>query len=419
MFIYDEALRLHISTNPLLISSRVWKAARNIDPNLRVQWDEHAFVCVISHDVATKLTKALGVKMLNVKDFMQLAHRHPQLQSEHFAERLSDTYQLREFVDVQASHAVPTILHQDPSSFGLLSSSASLKMLIARPGWIHLDDIGNDGLPKKLCSLNQSGHWKFWSPESTQHALGALRGFVSSSGTCSLDLRIPNIARHPKIMIREVYEKVIAPDPSPLVDLWPIYERLTRSKDCDTLRGFLDGLDLDRIMIEESEDEFTGHREQERLIDMRGKKRIMNRDTKDLMIINKDHLLDTLRLAPGDGTCFVMGHRHPDADSIVSSIFEAVRRCLVYAALTFVPWSESVPREVRYILGDEATTLMSKTPSPGENNNIVLVDRHRTDTKYQMQVRAIIDHHIIDRNMFPITSFLVMRSAGYQLFRYI
>lgn len=329
MFIYNEVLGLHISTTPLLISSRVLKAAEEIDPRLKLQWDEHGFVCGVSLDIATRLTKALGIKVLSVREFMHLVHRHPQLQSEHFAEWLADTYQLQETVRNPAADTNPIILHQKSSSAHLISSDGSVRIPISRPGWFHLSDIGEDGLPSKLSSLSQSGHWKFWSPESTDHTLGALRGFVSSSGTCSLDLGIPAIAKHPKIMIREVYEKVLPLVTSPLIKTWPIYKQLVDTRDCNTLAKFLDEHDLNSIRIIEPEDHLASHRINEQLIDMKGKKRLLGGSSEDLIIINKDHLLSMLRNSPDDGTIFVMGHEHPDADSIVSAIFEAVRRSLV------------------------------------------------------------------------------------------
>lgn len=236
MFIYDDVLRLYISTRPLLISSRVLKAAKTIDPEPRLRWDDHGFVCGVSHDLARKLSEALSIRMLNVREFMQLAQRHPELQSEEFSEWLSDTYEieLEGRNKLPTSKQTPTLLHQYPSGSHLVSSTCSTKIPIARPGWFHLNDIGEDGIPIKPSSSNQPDHWKFWSPESTQHILGAMRGFVSSSGTCSLDLGIPTTAMHSKIMIREIYEKPIAPRASVIDSLWPTYEDLIHSR--STLR---------------------------------------------------------------------------------------------------------------------------------------------------------------------------------------
>lgn len=47
--------------------------------------------------------------------------------------------------------------------------------------------------------------WKFWTLGHHEFTAAAVRSFVTSSGTCSLDLGIPDFAQHPNFMIRECY----------------------------------------------------------------------------------------------------------------------------------------------------------------------------------------------------------------------
>ncbi|KUJ24631.1 DHH phosphoesterase [Mollisia scopiformis] len=359
MYIYDEILRIYINTSPLMVSIRVLQAVRDIDPPVQLSWDDHGFVCGVSHDVAMQLTKELGMRMLWVHEFMQLAHQH---------HRVALRY-----------------LH------------------LAQPGWFNLDEIDHDGLPTTLSPTNQPGLWKFWSPESTEHVCGAVRSFVTSSGTCSLDLGIPIFAKHPKIMLRECYEKLEPPVPSPLCTIWPKYEKLIHLRDTLSLQRFLKELDISKISIsiEDYQDDFLYNRGKERLIDLIDKRRLLEREATNLEIIHEAQLLSMLCSPPDDQAFFVIGHARPDADSVVSSVFEAMRRHLVYPNHACLPWSKSIPREVEHILGPEVTGLMSKISPPRRNNSIVLVDCHQADPKYQMGVRAIIDHHILNGKQFP------------------
>jgi len=125
----------------------------------------------------------------------------------------------------------------------------------------------------------------------------------------------------------------------------------------------------------------------------------VNKVSSALAVLDQGALLDTLRGRPDQNTVYVMGHIRPDADSVISSIFEAVRRQMAYPGSS-TAWSESIPREVQHILGPEAVELLLKIPSPLPSNHVVLVDCHKVDPKYQMAVRSIIDHHIINKE-FP------------------
>ncbi|KAE8440548.1 hypothetical protein EG329_007254 [Mollisiaceae sp. DMI_Dod_QoI] len=402
MYLYDDILGIHINTSPLLVSSRALKAARDIDPEYQLEWDVNGFICGIPHGFAMKLTARLGMRMLSVQEYMQLARRHPEVRSEEFSEWLSDTYAVRTGDKTGIQPNAVLVLRQDysQSPSTLVSENEGIKIPIARPGWFDLDDTGDDGLPTSLCSINQPGQWKFWSPESTEFICGAMRSFVTSSGTCSLDLGIPVFARHPKIMIRECYDQLNISVPSPLSSIWAKYELLTHSRNDIAIAEFINGLDLGQITITDSQDEFLYHKDKERSIDLIGKQRLLKNKQTTQAIIDEGFMLDTLRITPNDETVVVMGHTRPDADSIVSSVFEAVRRRLVYPNQGSIPWCESVPREVRHILGPEATKLLLKIETPRRHYSIVLVDCHQVEPKYQMSVRAIIDHHIINKK-FP------------------
>lgn len=259
--------------------------------------------------------------------------------SEYFAEWLIDTYAISAEGQIQKCPENTTLLEHRSSKAGfeLRSSNTTVAFPIARPGWFSLLDAGSNGIPKSLCSISQPGKWKFWSPDSTDFMSGAMRSFVMSSGTCSLDLGIPVFARHPKIMIREIYKLLEPPRTAEIEGIWEQYVRLTHSRDDLAVRDFLLGLDLHKITLTKHQDEFLVHKEKEMIIDLAGMKPLLQKGFDNLPLISEHTIEATLGRIPNDEAVYVMGHANPDADSIVTSGFEAVRRDLVYPQRICLP----------------------------------------------------------------------------------
>ena len=66
-----------------------------------------------------------------------------------------------------------------------------------------------------------------------------------------------------------------------------------------------------------------------------------------------------LSAEPDESTAFVTGHAYPDADMIVSAIFEAVRRSLLLPPeKTALPSIEYLPREVAHAIGLKIAKLL-------------------------------------------------------------
>jgi hypothetical protein len=394
-----SSLGLYVNTEPLLISSRVIRAARSFDPLTELKWNDQGYVCGVSYDLAMGIAKELDICVLSLRDYVRIAREVPEVMSSDFAEWLSDTY-VFEQGDKTPKHYPDTNLLRKSSSASekvLRTTSGKLEIPVGRPGWFDFASLGEDGLPTRLNETSQPGDWKFWSLEATEHTSGALRNFVTSSGTCSLDLGIPVFARHPKIMMRECYKSLAPPSPSPIMVVWEEYEKLTQSRNDNAIRSFLGSIDLDGLHSSHAADEFIACKEMEMHIDMKGKQTLLAHCTGTLPKIERAHMIDVLQKTPDDETLYVVGHPRPDSDSVISAIFEAIRRNLKYPPRTCLPWTESVPREVQHLLGLEATTKLSKIPAPGSQHDIVLVDCHQVATERQTNVKAIIDHHIIRR----------------------
>ena len=385
MFLFDETLKLHINLSPLLVSSRVLRAAKTA--KVALNWNDKGEICGVSFPDKELLCRELGIKSIPVSDFMVLARREPRIASPDFAEWLADYYT---FSDTHECFD---------------SRNQFVDLPHARPAWFDLDDIDHRGFPKKTTSMNTPRFWKFWTPGHPGITSAAIRSFVTSSGTCSLDLGIPTFARHPKIMIREAYETLEPEIPSPIHSIWSQYESLTQMRNDKAIRAFFMALDLGEKEVANNVDEFTNHKEREMWYDLNGKRRLLAGHFHGLSILDETMILDCLSGTVGEDTIFVTGHPRPDADAAVSALFEAVRRTLQSPPGTnALPCVEYLPPEVRHVLGPDITSRYRLCPaggnSLGSSNFITLVDTHTIDRAHWNMVRSIIDHHIV-RQQFP------------------
>ena len=256
MFFYDEHLDLHINDTPLLSSSRVIEAARKV--NVLLRWDNKGQMCGVSYDDSMALSGQLGIETLCVREFMSLAVRQPRVASSYFAEWLTNQYTLSK------------------TGQTLDGQGNVIPVPRGRPDWFHLEDRDVDGLPTKLVNEKRPGMWKFWSPWYPDCVAGAMRSFVISSGTCSLDLGIPTFAKHPKIMIREYYRRDIEAKSSSLETLFKKYQHLIHTKDDAQIETFFDSLSISDITLGGSVDEFIHNKEREMQVDLVGKKRLLS-----------------------------------------------------------------------------------------------------------------------------------------------
>ena len=385
MFFYDEILQLHINLSPLLISSRVLKAARNT--GVQLTWNSKGEICGVSYADKEALSRDLGITNLSVRDFMALVCREPKVASSEFAEWLIDRYTLSE----------------TRQCFD--SQNKFVEMPISRPAWFRLEDVDDRGLPRRTSSSYSPGLWKFWSPGDIGFTSAAMRSFVTSSGTCSLDLGIPTFAKHPMIMIRECYQAREPEITSPIHSIWNEYECLTQKKDDVAIREFFASLQVKEQDVGSTFNEFVNNKEKEMWYDLAGKKRLLAEDFAGLLKIDESIIGKCLSAEPDESTTFVTGHAHPDADAIVSAIFEAVRRSLLLPpGKTVLPSVECLPREVAHVLGLKIAKLLrigtNSNNALGPQNEIVLVDTHTIDRSHVHLVRSIIDHHII-KEQFP------------------
>lgn len=182
--------------------------------------------------------------------------------------------------------------------------------------------------------------------------------------------------------------------------IWAKYIATTFGRDDHEIENFLRSLSLAEMEPQSDGDGFFVTRDRERLADIAGKIRLLKNEFYGLRVIDHQAICNALSRPIGDDTTYVTGHPNPDADSIVSSVFEAARRGQVYPSKSSVAWTDRIPPVVEFILGPEICRHLNNTPKYLPYHDVVLVDCHTLEGGQQHQVKAVIDHHII-KARFP------------------
>ncbi|MBI4982112.1 MAG: alpha/beta fold hydrolase [Candidatus Omnitrophica bacterium] len=98
---------------------------------------------------------------------------------------------------------------------------------------------------------------------------------------------------------------------------------------------------------------------------------------------------------------FVIGHKNPDMDAVISALAEGYRRQLLDNSKAYIPvvQGEGIPLEIRHVLGEDLSRAIIFSESEFYKQALItgqvrwiLVD-HNYNSEVQDQVVAIIDHH--------------------------
>ena len=174
---------------------------------------------------------------------------------------------------------------------------------------------------------------KYWSPDLRVTGLGAffaIRGYVTSVATISLDLGIPVDSRQPKQMIRLCQKE----EPKSLLS-----ENERRKQEEEAC--YEEGLKL--VKAGKFGNKKLDYEDFARYVE--GLKTTLLTGIKD-----KKQLF------------LVMGHRNPDSDTVVTSVLEAYRLTLLNKdeGFVYVPiiQAKELPAEIRAIFGAELTDCL-------------------------------------------------------------
>lgn len=440
-YFYSKSTGLYVSREPLKIDARIIKAAS--DCGIRLNWDDEGRINYISFYESLFLLQRLGATMLSVKDYWLVLrdakevgdeNMVKQLQSNRYAEWLNSIFENKEYV------VGNLLISKQGETYKYRGAREKIQMPFGHPGWFNVKDIDLEtGLPGRV-ELNRekySTSWKYWSFCDYSYVATAIRGWVTSVGKPSFDLGIPADAVYPALMLRECRKELLQPsiDHQVLEKLEKFisdYEILTRKeKHQEFYRkrwGLLPFLSRFGKQFQKSQ-ETRLYKAREKITEMLGMMRVIAKRKNDFRALKQiDKVARKLSGARESGISFesfisfvknsrerlkeavsgykaivfVIGHKNPDADTIVSTLSESYRNHLLDGEeTTYVPvvQGKRIPDEVKRLLGEElsASILLSDELAYREVINSgqarwIMVDHNRNNEVQRFAI-SIIDHH--------------------------
>ncbi|NIM47194.1 MAG: hypothetical protein GTN40_03485 [Candidatus Aenigmarchaeota archaeon] len=459
-FFYSKSLNLYIAKQPLKVDERIVKAA--FDCGIDLNWDDENRVKDISYPESKKLIKRLGATLLSTTDYWKAYNDAlktgdqvviNQLQSNRHTEWLDAVFEKDKQGNVWVIEH-PEII-ETPKYIRYKGEKRRISIPEGRPGWFNPKKNINQktGLPIHVDLKREKGSpawssatWKYWSVFKINELVAPIRGYVTSSGTPSLDLDIPITAKQPVLMLRECRKELLEPP----IDLELIkkangfienYISTTVDRpatknpkehelfyaDYDKFFSFLKKSGLEFVKSQNKE----AFKIKEKFIDILGIIRIISNTKGNKKIIQevdtvagelfrvqqkdvdfksftsflkeskskiKEALLTQKRII------FVMGHKNPDTDTVISSLVEAYRNYLMDKKAVYIPVIQGsrIPDEVRRLLGSKISDLLLLTDNPNYHLALnsgqarwILVDQNVSEV--QRFAISIIDHHILSK----------------------
>jgi inorganic pyrophosphatase/exopolyphosphatase len=437
---YSSRLKLYVDLDPLKLDKRVFDVCNAL--NIVYDYDTEKNIYNIDFDDSRKLLEGLGGQMLTLSQYWELYKEAVEKGNEELLESLTSGYFTEPLNRIYVSENEYIDNPQILSKYEYNKKSAEKHSYIEyRPGWF-LPDENIDmqtGLPININKYKnaKTAEWKFWTPDLSVTKLEAcfvLRGYVTSVGRPSLDLGIPVDSRQPKQMVRECRLKPLT------ASINADYLKQINTFLCN--RGAKEN-DIKSIVSNNEWQQFLQNEDneinivKESLLDKIG---IIscNGNNDDFKIINYSNFFAYMRqlkelLANNvyNQITFVIGHRNPDTDTVVSSILEAYRNTLLYPQNIYIPiiQSDTLPAEVRELLGEELSACLIYQDDKNYQKTLkqnfysfIFVD-HNYQQDAQKSVCKIIDHHevsdIAKMQRIPKTLELIGSTTALVLLKYL
>lgn len=455
-FFYSDALGKFVAYDFLKIDERIVGAASKL--GIRLAWDDEGRVCNINFTDARRLLDGLGSHLLTPKEYWRVRSEADK-KGDVLAVKSLESGNGTEWLDAVFIKKSPTgpiqhIEHPLVLDNGINQESANnFTQPEARPGWFDPDDNidADTGMPISISLTREKGTpawsqttWKYWSTFQINKLVAGIRGYVTSSGTPSLDLDIPVEARQPVLFIRECRDRLQSPELSPIVveefiKLEEVYlPTLALSPGVKNSREQHVFYELNQKLIEFVS---TSYKEaaisneksalyiKERTLDMLGMvylEALTRGDTqivteiktlqetifglspeagkyqhfKEFLMTRRDELEKAVR--ENKRIVFVMGHKNPDTDTAISALFESYLKSLIDKDSVYVPVIQAgrLPDEIAHLLGKELTPAYICTTEEIYRNaeNLgqtrwILVDQNKSEK--QRFTIGMVDHHIL------------------------
>lgn len=426
-YYYSKTLSAYIDLEPLRINQRVMRIAAQLD--IKLSWDDDGYVCNITFEEAKRITAALGGFMMSPVEFWRVYDEaYTDSQNEVIDSLTSHSF--TEFLDRVYYSSDEYIEHPQTACDNCFAGEKSKRVIPAgRPGWFLFEDIDLEtGVPSKtrVKGVGDKALMKYWDPDVSVSSIGtcvAIRGYVTSVDNISLDLGIPVDSRQPKLMIRlctyEEPESFLLPQEYEYLDKvisGHNEEQIEQLFKSDLFRKLCLSEDNNEVSLREQIISTLGYAR------IKSNKRITNLLTYDSLASYILSCRDKMNKAANDKKklVFVIGHRNPDSDTVVSSIVEAYRLDTYYGSdnSVYIPLiqAEGMPAEIRALIGDvlsDAIIYENQIPLHEwiESGIVRFVYTDQNYQKeYQKYVLAVTDHHSPAQELKehePTYSFLV------------
>lgn len=440
-YFYSKSTGLYVAREPLRVDARVIKAAS--DCGIRLNWDDEGRINFLTLYESIDLLQKLDATMLAIEDYWLVLKDATEakdkqmireLQSDKYTEWFNTIIERKEYLINHLS------VQKEGQSYIYKGTKKEVRMPFGHPGWFNPEDIDSEtGLPKKA-ELNRekySTSWKYWSYCDYDYAAAAIRGWVTSIGKPSLDLGIPANALYPVLLIRECRKELLQPsvDPKILEEATELIRDYTDWAKSGNYEKIYLERELFLKFISNHGSKFQKSREmeiykiREKITEILGLLRIIAKRKNDTSILSEiDRIARKLwnakektiqfedlvsfvkstraRLKEALSTykpiVFVMGHKNPDTDTVVSALAEAYRNHLLDEEETvYVPVVQGnrIPDEAKRLLGEPLTEAIllseswfyKKVKKLGQARWI-MVD-HNKNSEIQKFAVSIIDHH--------------------------
>jgi len=457
-FFYSESLDAYVAIQPLKVDDRVVKTASEL--GVELNWDDEGRIKDITYLDSKKLSEKLDAVMLSPSDYWKVYNEALEKGNTKMTEQLHSD-QTTEWLDVvfekddegnvfMIEH--PKIVQTDE---GIKYEGERKKIEVpdGRPGWFNPQNNINpeSGLPVHVDLKREKGtpawssaNWKYWSVFKINEPVAAIRGYVTSSGTPSLDCDIPVEAKQPVLMLRECRKELLEPaiNPELMKTAKEFVEKyLLTTVDRPAIQNpqehevFYSDREILFNFLQKSGNEFVSSKDKEaqkmkeKFIDMMGVIRVMAKTKGDQGVKEKiDELAQNLfgirqeevnfssftffvnnsqeklkeALSEKKKIVFVMGHKNPDTDTAVSCLAEAYRNNLLDKTTFYIPVIQGsrIPDEIKKLLGDEISNSILLTDNPdyiaalnSGQARWILVDQNVSEV--QRFAISIVDHHIL------------------------
>ena len=417
-YFYSKSTGLFIYRKPIMIGSRVKKAADRA--GIKLDWDNEGRIIYINFDDSKKLLEELGSRMLNPIEYWKALDD---------AKEENDTEMVKELTSNKYAEWLDRVYFSDcthinnPNVIGNYNydgQRVKSECPPGTPGWFNPENNINirTGEPIHV-EINRekfATSWKYWWPylglsATDRVATAPIRGYVTSVGKPSFDLGIPVDAKEPKLMVRECRNESLVP----IIDsrILKQAEKVTSenvvefvNKHGDLFRSYDSLIYKLREMFFDLLGNLALHKDIKKT-----SQKIYNKETKlsyedfdEYVSGSRKNLEEALKMKKD--VVFVMGHKNPDTDTVISSIFEAWRNHIMNGnKIVYVPIIQSnrIPDEVTRLLGSLSNQLLLSNDSlynEAKDSGLarwISVDQNR-EPEIQKYFITIIDHHVVSES---------------------